>query len=336
MKKKIYIIIILVLLLLCALFAVKNHKLYANEQNLLQMYTNEIIPEIVCIGDSLTAGTGGKGVSYPNYLESILWEEKLYIPVRNLGVGGENTVTIAARMSALPFRMEAFMIPKDTTPVEVHFISEKDKVVQPLRQGEAGINPCVIAGVEGKLSIEQEDYRAEDYKYYFTRSEAGAEVHVSKGSEVETYAGKAYRDGIFVVFIGQNRGFSDMEELIEQQQAILGLQEKNKDKYLILGLTSGTEEERAELEVMMQSVYGDKYINLREYLCQEGVYKAKVKLSEKDKEQMQLGKVPDVLLSDGIHFNQEGYKLIAQKVYEQMQELGYFEEVHDAVEKYGH
>lgn len=332
---KIYIGIILVLMLLCAGLALISHRLYANEQNLLQTYTNEIIPEIVCIGDSLTAGTGGEGISYPDYLEELLWDKSLYIPVRNYGVGGENTVTIAARMGAIPFRMEDFTIPSDTTPVEVHFISEENKLVQPLRQGDAGINPCVIAGVEGRLTIDQTDYKDTSYTYYFTRSEAGNKTVVEKGTPVETYASSARKDGIFIIFMGENHGYNDIDDLISQQQSILALQDKNRDKYLILGLTSGTKAEREELETKMQETYGSKYINLREYMSTKGPYDANIDLTNSDLEQMREGKVPDCLLSDGIHFKPDGYRLIAEQVLERMNQLGYFDDIIDTVEQYG-
>ncbi len=334
-KEKIYLAVIFILFCLCCILALKSHKLYANEQNLLQAYINESLPGIACIGDSLTHGTGGEGISYPDCLEKMLWEDSLYIPVNNLGVGGENTVTIAGRMGAIPYRVEAFTIPADAVPVQVRFISEENKKIEPLRQGEEGINPCVIEGVEGRLSIEQENYMDSDYTYYFTRKEAGAEVEVESGSEVRTNAATAYCDDVFVVFIGQNRGYENIEELITQQKAILALQRENSDKFLVLGLTSGTADERKELEEKMETAYDDKYINLRDYLSTEGPYDADVKITEEDLKQMSMGQVPDCLLSDGIHFNKEGYRLIAKAVYERMHELGYFDEVLEAAELYG-
>ena len=87
MKKKghvIYILIIAVVLVICGALFYDRHRIYAEEQNLLQTYMSTKIPEIVCIGDSLTAGTGGEGVSYPAYMEELLWKDSLYIPVRNL------------------------------------------------------------------------------------------------------------------------------------------------------------------------------------------------------------------------------------------------------------
>lgn len=331
----IYLVIIVLLLGFSAVLFYDRHRIYAEEQNLLQAYTNASIPEIVCIGDSLTAGTGGEGVSYPSYLQELLWEDSLYIPVRNLGVGGENTVTIAARVSALPFKVNSFTIPTDNTPVEISFLADEGKRIEPLRQGEAGINPCKIAGVEGLLSIEQENPWSAEHTYYFTRSQSGEAVKVEEGATVETNAKNACKDGIFIVFMGENGGFDSIEELIIHQKAILALQEKNKDKYIIVGMTSGTAAERAEVEAAMQAEYGAHYVNLREYLSSEGVYDAGIEPTENDLLQMEEGKIPDCLLSDDVHFTKQGYMVIAEKLYAHMKELGYFDDVMDAVELYG-
>ena len=331
----IYIVIIVLLLGVSAVLFYDRHRIYAEEQNLLQTYTNTTIPEIVCIGDSLTAGTGGEGVSYPSYMEELLWEDSLYIPVRNLGVGGENTVTIAGRMSALPFKVSGFTLPADTTPVEISFLAEKNKSIAPLRQGEAGLNPCRIAGVEGRISIEQEDPKSAEYTYYFTRTESGEEVAVEEGTTVETNAKDAYKDGIFIVFMGENGGFDSIEDLVAQQKAILSLQEKNKGKYIVVGITSGTAAERAELEAAMRAEYGERYVNLREYLSSDGVYDAGIEPTESDLAQMAEGKIPDCLLSDDVHFTKKGYTVIAKKLYAYMMELGYFDEVLDEAKLYG-
>lgn len=324
MKQRIYIIVIVLLCAVCMSVGVISHKLYANEQNLLQAYEREVIPEIVCIGDSLTAGTGGPGISYPEYLSKKLSEDGLYIPVRNMGVGGESTATIAARMGAIPFRTYAFTIPADTTPVEIQFMKEEGRKLE--AHADVGISPCIIAGVEGRMTIENNIC-------YFTRIEAGNSVDVPEGSTVETYAQTAFTDGIYIVFMGENGGFRDIDDLVEQQRAILRLQEKNSDKYLILGMTSGTANERQELEERMQEEYGECYINLREYLSTQGPYDAKIELSDTDLAEMRDGKIPDCLLSDGLHFKPVGYQLIADIVYDRMQELGYFDEVMDRIEQ---
>lgn len=324
MKKRISIGIIIILVLICGGLTGLLHRLYAKQQCLLQAYEQQMIPEIMCIGDSLTAGTGG--ASYPDYLSEMMNEDRLYIPVRNYGVGGDSTITIAGRMGAIPYKTGAFTIPADVSAVEVPILKEEGRKLE--LHADVGISPCIIGGVEGRVTIE-------NTLCYFTRSQAGESVNVSEGSEITTYAQTAYTDGIYIIFMGENDGFRDIDDLVYQQRAILNLQEKNHDKYLILGMTSGNAADRSELESRMQEEYGDKYINLREYLSMQGPYDAGVTLTDTDKQQMELGQIPDCLLSDGLHFKPEGYKLIAQIVYARMQQLGYFDEIMETVGNYG-
>jgi lysophospholipase L1-like esterase len=347
------------------------------------------LPGIVCWGDSLTAGAGGDGTTYPNVLESLIKEnlvdrfdaEQLAnslgqshitglnqysldsVPVINMGVGGETTNTILGRNGAVPFVVaEDFTIPasntSDTTAVEIHFVSENGKNVAPLRQGESGVNPVVIDGIEGVISIQQESYISEDYTYYFTRSaeesgdadkDGGAgesndgntekDVTVKAGTEIITSGSTQYLDYIPVIFIGQNGGYDDINDLIAQQRAMIDHQEMseaNQGKFIIVGLHTGTAADRAELEKAMQEEYGDQYINLREYMSTSGLQDAGIEATDEDKEMMAEGMTPQSLLaSDKLHFNEYGYELIGSLIYDRMDELGYFDEIKADLEELG-
>lgn len=310
-----------------------TRRLYITRENLLMAYEKKLLPGIVCWGDSLTFGSGGSGTSYPSVLEERLHNDRMYISVSNMGIGGENTVTIAGRAGAIPFRLEEFTIPADLTPTEVIFKEEKGKPIRPFEQGDSGINPCSINGVEGKLSGE----RAEDGKmlYYFTRTEPGEAVYVEEGTEVETWAASYFHDYIYVVFMGENHGWNDAQDLIAQQQAILSMQEKYAGKYIVVGLPTGTREERKDLEDALYEAYGERFLNIREYLSTQGIYDAGLKPSEEDISGMEEGRIPASLLTDDIHFNADGYRLIGNYMYERMKALGYFDELHDAVTEYG-
>lgn len=311
-----------------------TRKLYIQRENLLMAYEKELVPGIVCFGDSLTYGSGGKGVSYPSVLEEELKKDRIYIPVVNMGIGGENTVTIAGRAGAVPFRVEAFEIPEEAVPVKITFLEEEGKAIRPLYQGESGINPCIIGGIEGRISGEKDEQGK--MTYFFTREEAGKGMSVPEGTEVATWASTQFEDYIYIVFMGENGGWKeDAKELISQQQAILSMQEKQKGKYLVIGLPTGTAKEREELEAALEETYGDKFFNIREYMSTEALEDAGMKPTEEDSERMTEGMVPTSLLVDHIHFNAEGYRLLGEQVYARMKELGYFDELEAVVEEYG-
>ena len=78
----------------------------------------------------------------------------------------------------------------------------------------------------------------------------------------------------------------------------------------------------------MVEEYGDKYINLREYMATDAIYDAGLEPTQDDLYRMQMGYTPFSLLAiDELHFNATGYELIGKLVYNRMESLGYFDEV---------
>ncbi len=307
--------------IVCLMYVIEK-KEYKKEQR-------EFIPGIVCIGDSLTAGTDG---SYPAFLREILAKKHVITEVINLGVGGENSLTIAGRMGAIPFRVDSFVIPASPEKVEVELIQPCKESVNPLTWDvKDGINPCCICGVEGILSAENTE---KGRTYYFERTSEGEETAVNEGEKVETYANTAYNNYIYILFMGENGGFTDTENLIEQQQAIIDTQTQD-DRFLIIGLTSGTAEERAEMESMMEAAWGENYINLREYFTDiKFLNNYDIFLSESDMADIDEGRVPMCLRSDDIHYNEKGYEILADIVYTRMKKLGYLADALESADSF--
>lgn len=333
---------------------------FNSSYNRLNSEIESIIPGIVCWGDSLTAGAGGDGTTYPNVLKAQIEDEvlslydlsefvdedligfvdvdyPLSVDVVNMGVGGENVSTIVARNGAIPFALaEDIVIPASTREsVEISFANAEGEMCSPLRQGSSDmINPVVIDGIEGTVEIEQDSYTSSDYHYYFRRSERGDERSVNNGSVIKTSHNDQHLDNYIVIFMGQNNGINyDPNELLRNQQAMINHQDEvNRDKFIIVGLHSGTEAQRRNLEEVMQNAWGDKYINLREYLATDGLNDAGLSPTEEDLAAIAEGSTPPSLLSDTVHFNSTGYELVGRKIFERMNELGYFDEVKVAIE----
>lgn len=297
------------------------------EESLKKQKILDQIPGIVCWGDSLTAGAGGNGVSYPNVLQNLIKKDIYDIPIFNMGVGGEDTNTIIGRSGSVPFIVDAFSIPSDLSKVNIILKSSNGNSVAPLRQGDGGINPVIINGVEGTISIEQKSTTDNDAKYYFNRNTKGQPVSVNQGSQIITNGSKLYKDDIAIIFIGQNGGWKDANDLISQQKSIINTLGKNKDKFLILGLTTGTKNTRADLEQAEKNAFGDKYLNLREYLSTDGMKDANLTPTSEDTKAMNIGSMPQSLLFDKVHFNEKGYTLIGNIVYKQLVQLGYFDSI---------
>lgn len=94
----------------------------------------------MCWGDSLTAGFGGGGVSYPGTLQTCLRDAGLDIPVVNMGVNGEDTWTILGRSGAEPYVLfRGVLIPAEPRPVPIELCGEGGSPVVPLVYGDRGM-----------------------------------------------------------------------------------------------------------------------------------------------------------------------------------------------------
>lgn len=334
--KNIFIVFILcsILVFLLILGVAKDNKANAKTKEVANSYNKkqweeqkekdrikDSLPKITCWGDSITLGAGGGGVTYPKVISQLTG-----LTVYNMGVGGENTITIACRQGARHMMVNNIVIPSTTEKVEIggykNFFDEYGKLVTPLLQdGYSGINICSINGIEGILSKEREGVDNTTLKYYFKRNKLGEEMAINEPTPIITNASLTRKDDIAIIFIGQNGGYDNLDDLVAQQRAMINY--TGHDKFIILGLTTSTASYRKELEDRMLQEYGNKYINLREYLSTNGMKDAGLIPTETDLAQMMEGKVPDSLLSDEVHGNHYFYELIGKQVYNKILELGY-------------
>lgn len=321
---------------------------------MLNQTLSEYMPGIVCWGDSLTAGAGSNGHPYPLVLDKLIQDNitKEYnkinsqistksqrltnIPVVNMGVGGENTVTICGRNGSIPLIVsEDIIIPAECKATQIYIKSSIGTGASPLRQGTAGMDYVIIDGVKGKIEIIQENYTSEEYSYVFTREKSGDSKTIKAGTPIITSGSENYLNYIPIIFIGTNGGYVNYQDLITQQRGIINHQKGNpKGRFIIVGLHYGKSmEEFEEMEAVMSAEYGDQFINLREYLCTQAMNDAGLQPTLKDTEAMANGLAPYSLLSDKVHFNEAGYKVLGELIYKRMEQLGYFSEVKEAIKR---
>jgi hypothetical protein len=212
-------------------------------------------PMIWCWGDSLTEGVGGwvmqpdghnayMAYSYPAWVGQS-WD------VINFGARSEDCHAIMARQGADPIVLqEALSIPasKDT-PVLIQqvtelynitsgqgFRSRSGALVKINKEVEsAGLNPCVINGVEGILYREMPNTYLNNettYNYYFKRLEDGEAVTAPAGTEIETYAMRHCHGGVAIIWMGANGGYTSVSDWIEKVNAMIEYGEY--DNYLII------------------------------------------------------------------------------------------------------
>ena len=321
----------------------------------------EYLPGIVCWGDSLTLGSSGNR-AYPSVLKTYLdtyfcdiydfrstilnaeeyarlkWDDyKVKVPVINMGAGPEDSYTILGRAGAMPYVTgEDLTIPAQMERVEIKLQSESGNPVYPLTGGDAGVNNVWLGGVEGTITIDSSAYSYNSYQYFFTRSEAGQEVYVPAGTVVKTAATDQYRDYIHVVCIGTYGTFTNADELVQQTKTLLSRQAKNPERFIVLGLCSVDRStyNTYSLDVIdtaMMQAFGNRYINVRKYLVEDGLADAGITPTSDDKLRMPQGMVPASFISTShaIELNGKAYTLIGKLVYDRMESLGYFDEVYD-------
>ena len=319
----------------------------------------DYLPGIVCWGDSLTQGSAGN-VSYPAILKLYLdtyfcdiydfrstipnaadyarlnWEDyKVSVPVVNMGAGEESSYTVLGRSGAMPYVLKSDVkIPAAAERVRISLTAQNGNAVNPLKGGDVGINPVSIGGIEGTLSVENDQWTGS--VYYFTRSEPGEEITFSKGSEVKTAASDLYKDYIHVVCIGTYGRYSSAGDLVKQIQTLLARQAQNPDRYLVLGLCSvnGATADTWTLnnyDSAMTQAFGNHFINVRKYLGEEGLADAGISPTTQDKKAVTSNTVPPSFLAggSGTELNGTAYKLLGRLVYTTMENLGYFDEVFD-------
>ena len=319
------------------------------------------LPGIVCWGDSLTQGTAGN-TSYPSVLKAYLetyfsdiysfrrtisnaedfarlnWDDyTVSVPVVNMGASKESSFTILGRAGAVPYVLsEAAVIPAGTEPVEVRITSQNGEWVRPLIGGAEGINNLHIAGIEGELSLDSAARALGVNKYLFTRTEEGEETRVEAGEAIETAGANMYRDYIHIVCIGTFGSFDTADELVDQVKALLARQTENTDRYIVLGIIGqdGTEYSAPWMDIIdsvMMQAFGNRYINIRKYLIEDGLSDAGLKATDMDTYNISIQKVPASFISNTseVELNARAYKLIGKLIYDRMDSLGYFDEVYE-------
>jgi len=275
---------------------------------------------IICLGDSLTAGDGGDGTSYPSILQSLITSAGLSQAVVNMGISGETSQAIAARFGAIPIIVNPFTIPGSTTPVEITIQDFGGMAISLLNMGTANnvkINPCTINGIDGTLS-------KTDNKYYFTRSKTDVQVVINRPVKLITYASQNYRNSnIIVVWIGTNNSSDTVDKIIKIQNLIK--EYALTDKYLIVGITNDTRTDCVADNNEMALAHGNKFLDLKTYLINYGLQDAGITATTQDNTDISNGVVPTSLRVDATHYTASGYTVIGNAIYKKLLELGYLE-----------
>lgn len=276
--------------------------------------------EIVCWGDSMTAGNGSadgqvairgvvydiSGLSYPEILEGLTG-----LKTYNFGIPGATSEEIAIMQGAL------------TVPQSAEFV----KAMKTVNDGS----------------------KPAGFDYTGPREQYIKQEFIDEG--------KKHPGDILILEIGSNGGwYNDYSILVGQYRAMI--EHSGCEDYIIIGDTddpqcSADVNVRAQAEffesvqnkindgsirkdvfynyisetiwdMALEAEFGDHFINMRRYILEKGMLLCGLYPTVEEEEELKLGIIPDSLRSDWTHFSSYGYYVQAVAVYEKGIELGYW------------
>ena len=140
------------------------------------------------------------------------------------------------------------------------------------------------------------------------------------------------------MWLGTYGEFTNPETLVDETKALLSRQTGNSERYLVIGPCTYKGTWNPQLTYSMDAIdsamlqaFGNRYVNLRKYLIEDGLRDAGITATKTDTTNISQGNVPDSFRSNagGADLNGVAYELLGKLVYERMELLGYFEEVRE-------
>ncbi len=272
---------------------------------------------IVCWGDSLTASGSG----WVTMLKNSMIEDGYAHSVYNRGVGGDNSNNIMNRMGAVPVYVKPFTLPERngsnvSQTIEFYSNAFGDVKYQYPSDTNSGIRECKLNGVEyGYISA------GSGTTATFTRSIDGEEIIFDRPVYL-TFDNQAFNDQITIIWCGTNDINQSAEYIIERQKAMVDY--LKTDKYIIIGLTCDIRHDVKSYNAEMAKVWGRKFLDVQKYLVEFGLSDNALTATADDESKIAEGLIPrQLMISDQIHFNEYGYKAIANCVYQYLINEGY-------------
>ncbi|MCR5503090.1 MAG: hypothetical protein K6F53_08780 [Lachnospiraceae bacterium] len=312
----------------------------------LQRMVKKALPGVVCWGDSITYGYLSGGPNYPDTLRKRI-DTELIAPIReasgidsieapvvlNFGVSAETTAEIAGRAGGYPYLLGAdVVIPKEVLSVPVKLEARNGDEIRPLREVtplrngvsyEYGSEYYSLDGIKGKLE-RYFDPAADRSFYRFTRLEAGEEKRVYKGTPlISEVSDGRYLGYICVVLMGANGGYEPDfgEDLAAQFRSIVA----PYSRYFCIGMCKEKSYTYSgdldpSYEPALKNAFGDRFVSIQELLNGNNNPDTTIPAY--------------LLLPDQLHYTEEGYEEIGNRVYERLDALGYFDELKELAQRF--
>ncbi|WP_162927798.1 SGNH/GDSL hydrolase family protein [Bacillus sp. Y1] len=281
--------------------------------------TKELL--LACWGDSMTYGNqDGSGVRYPSVLATLLGSQ--FMAYFNCGVGGEAINGIGGRQGGLPLFVDPFTIPADSiTPVNITIKSvDGEQVKLSMQPALNSLNPVVINGIAGNIT-----YDSTNGVNRFQRLRNNVEVILTRPVRIITQGSAQLKEGINIIWAGTNDQLStsNVNNAIHKIKSMI--EYSSSKKYIIIGMTAKSHMPEVEtVNKTLAHAFGSHFLDVRRYILNYGLQDAGITPTTQDNTDIANGEIPTSFRTDGIHFNQHGYTVVANQVYKKGVELGYW------------
>ncbi len=278
---------------------------------------------IICWGDSITQGAWmDKGYSYPEQLQANIGNQ---FKVINAGVPGENCLAIMSR---------AQIVEKCLTNDVTFKAGEASVTLDCYLFSEVGGETIEYHGFGNKLpfdniTIDGKPYtikfvagkKETDGQYILTRSDSATALTLKKGAKVEFDYSKYYKnDYCNIILIGANDGKTPEGrpriDLIPKFKEMAAM----SDKYIIIVPFYYKQSLTAEFE----AEFGDHIVKAREYFINGALDDYGLQPHQRDERfNVTISNTLTYSPNDS-HLSENGYKILADMVYEKGVDLGYW------------
>lgn len=271
---------------------------------------------ITCWGDSLTA-FGGMAQRLA---------ELSGAPVHNAGVGGENSLLIAARCNAMPLQLHALDVRDGAVGVRITTSHHSGLELHPLLQGSGVADqpePHGVAGdVPGRLRWRHRDTSVHeliagpDDHYEFVPDDPDQAEQWPHPRDFRYDFAEAHRDDDAVLWLGQNGPDDDTTAAMIEAFA-----QWTRGQWVVMSPIVASQGWSA-LERRLQDRWGRRYLNVRHYLVSRALTDLGLTPTKDDLFDLACGGVPGSLRVDGTHHTQDAQRAIAEHlVWPRLQEF---------------
>lgn len=273
--------------------------------------------DIVCWGDSMTAGVGGENenVSYPSVLAS-----ELGVNVSKKGYGGQASTDIAVRQGGtqLTITYTGTITPASTVSVLVT-PTDSYRSIQIIYGGNIGDTPVKMTkSATGEWELKNEGSKPLEI--------TGKAIFI--GNE-----GKDEREKTAIFWVGRNNQFwNKPEPIFRDIAAMINYLNVSLKRSIVISLCNTAAEPKGssmynamlDINSRLAQTYGDKFIDIRAYLISKGLSDAGIAPTTQDVTDISKDVIPASLRSDDTHLNATGYMLVGKYIAKQLKNKGWY------------